>query len=40
MATDAKNPQHWFDLATKDLVRAHRRFAEADFEDCLFHLQQ
>ena len=40
MATDAKNPQHWFDFSEKDLVRAHRRFAEADFVDCLFHLQQ
>ena len=40
MATDAKNPQHWFDFASGDLTRAYRRFAEADYVDCLFHLQQ
>ena len=40
MQTDAKNPQHWFDFAGEDLVRAHRRFTEGDFKDCLFHLQQ
>jgi HEPN domain-containing protein len=40
MVTDATNPQHWFDFAEEDLVRAHRRFIEADFKDCLFHLQQ
>ena len=40
MLTDAKNPQHWFDFAQEDLVRAHRRFAEADFKDCIFRLQQ
>lgn len=40
MRTDAKNPQHWFDFAEKDLERAHRRFADADYVDCLFHLQQ
>ncbi|HEY9171096.1 MAG TPA: HEPN domain-containing protein [Verrucomicrobiae bacterium] len=40
MLTDPKNPRHWFNLADKDLERAHRRFAEPDFNDCLFHLQQ
>ena len=40
MATDAKNPEHWFDFASDDLIRAHRRFAEGDGVDCLFHLQQ
>lgn len=40
MLTDAKNPQHWFDFAEADLGRADRRFAEPDFLDCLFHLQQ
>ena len=40
MPTDAKDPQHWFDFAEEDLIRAHRRFAEGDFKDCLFHLQQ
>jgi HEPN domain-containing protein len=40
MLTDPKNPQHWFDFAEKDLLRAHRRFVEPDFIDCLFHLQQ
>ena len=40
MATDAKNPEHWFDFASDDLIRAHRRFVEGDAEDCLFHLQQ
>lgn len=40
MLTDAKNPQHWFDIAGEDLVRAHRRFNEADFKDCIFRLQQ
>ncbi|MHB8522944.1 MAG: HEPN domain-containing protein [Limisphaerales bacterium] len=40
MRTDARNPQHWFDFAEEDLVRAHRRFLEADYKDCLFHLQQ
>ena len=35
MQTDARNPQHWFDIAEEDLVRAHRRFIEADFKDCL-----
>ncbi len=40
MQTDPKNPQHWFDLAEKDLGRAYRRYAEPDFVDCLFHLQQ
>ncbi|MBI4659218.1 MAG: HEPN domain-containing protein [Verrucomicrobia bacterium] len=40
MATDAKNPEHWFDFASDDLIRACRRFAEGDYVDCLFHLQQ
>ncbi|HEY2953428.1 MAG TPA: HEPN domain-containing protein [Verrucomicrobiae bacterium] len=40
MRTDAKNPQHWFDFAEKDLERAYRRFVDEDFKDCLFHLQQ
>ncbi len=40
MQTDAKNPQHWFDFAEEDLVRAHRRFVDGDLKDCLFHLQQ
>lgn len=40
MRTDEKNPQHWFDFAEEDLVRAYRRFGEGDFKDCLFHLQQ
>ena len=40
MPTDARNPQHWFDFAAKDLERAYRRFAEPDLKDCLFHLQQ
>ena len=40
MATDAKNPEHWFDFASDDLIRAYRRFAEGDYVDCLFHLQQ
>lgn len=40
MRTDAKNPEHWFDFAEEDLLRAHRRFNEPDFRDCLFHLQQ
>lgn len=40
MRTDPRNPQHWFDLAERDLQRAHRRFADPDLEDCLFHLQQ
>ena len=39
MRTDP-NLQHWFDLAERDLERAHRRYAETDFVDCLFHLQQ
>ena|ERR1051325_3053502 len=40
MLTDAKNPQHWFDIAEEDLTRAHRRFSEGDFKDCVFRLQQ
>ena len=40
MLTDARNPQHWFNIAEEDLVRAHRRFSEADFKDCVFRLQQ
>jgi HEPN domain-containing protein len=40
MVTDARNPEEWFDLAARDLTRAHRRWAEGDYEDCLFHLQQ
>lgn len=40
MQTDPRNPQHWFDFAERDLARAHRRFAEPDLSDCLFHLQQ
>lgn len=40
MLTDPKNPQHWFNFAEEDLVRAHRRFLEADFKDCIFRLQQ
>src|SRR5436309_1995691 len=40
MRTDATNPEHWFDFAEEDLVRAHRRFIEADFKDCVFRLQQ
>ena len=39
MPTDAKDPQHWFDFASQDLIRAHRRFIEADYGD-VFHLQQ
>ena len=40
MPTDARDPQAWFDIAAKDLGRAHRRFAEGDIGDCLFRLQQ
>ena len=40
MLTDARNPEHWFDFAERDLARACRRFAEGDYEDCLFRLQQ
>ena len=40
MQTDPRNPQHWFDFAERELQRAHRRFAEPDLKDCLFHLQQ
>jgi HEPN domain-containing protein len=40
MQTDARNPQHWFDIAEEDLIRAHRRFVERDFKDCIFRLQQ
>jgi HEPN domain-containing protein len=38
--TDARDPQAWFDFAAKDLERAHRRSAEGDLQDSLFHLQQ
>lgn len=40
MITDPRDPQVWFDIAQKDLERAHRRFAEGDLTYCLFHLQQ
>jgi HEPN domain-containing protein len=40
MAGNPRDPQVWFDFAAKDLARAHKRFAEGDSEDCLFHLQQ
>lgn len=40
MVGDPRNPQVWFEVAQKDLERAHRRFTEGDFTYCLFHLQQ
>jgi HEPN domain-containing protein len=40
MPANPRDPQVWFDFAAKDLDRAHKRLAEGDAEDCLFHLQQ
>jgi HEPN domain-containing protein len=40
MPANPRDPQVWFDFAAKDLERAHKRLAEGDAGDCLFHLQQ
>jgi HEPN domain-containing protein len=40
MPANPRDPNVWFDFAAKDLDRAHKRLAERDAEDCLFHLRQ